>query len=247
MALLVGMTTSVPRVLNEVQQALQSLEGVFSPGVALGILMHFGPSRRSGPWVGCSNPVASCFESRAPILGLRVASGGVFNRFRGRSWIAGHETFPVGIAAEATVWRCGAWAAGWNSDDRGTIRGVGATLLALPESVVTVRDLPVTSVEMIIWGRHDSGMRHRWWCMAWNAGRTDGGQWPARCGGHRPGNLGELDREAVLAVAKAFDWPRCRHQLRFARSSGSLGPDLNTPSGRTGRRFRRRRSRPVSP
>ncbi|MFO1459531.1 MAG: transglutaminase domain-containing protein [Verrucomicrobiota bacterium] len=205
-ALLVGMTTSVPRVLNEVRQALQSLEGRLLSGGGAG---NFDALRT----VTSIGTVGRLQQSGRILLRIQspdfrppgLLREGVFNRFRGRSWIAGHrDFFPVGIAAEATVWRV---APGQRVGIPMTVARSavsGATLLALPESVVTVRDLPVTSVETNYLG--SARLRDAPPLVVYGVERgTDGGvNGLPDAADTDLESLGELDREAVLAVAKSL-------------------------------------------
>jgi transglutaminase-like putative cysteine protease len=205
-AVLVGMTTSVPRVLNGVRQALQSLEGRLLSGGgtgnydALRTVTSIGTVGR----VQQSGRILLRIQSpdfRPPGL-LREA---VFNRFRGRSWIAGHRDFlPAGVAAEATVWRVSPGQRGGIPMTIARSAVPGATLLALPESVVTVRDLPVTSVETNYLGT--ARLRDAPPLVVYGVERgTEGGvNGPPDAADTDLEALGEPDREAVLSVAQSL-------------------------------------------
>lgn len=203
---LVGMTTFVPRVLNEVRQALQSLEGRLLSGGSAGSF----DALRTVTSIGTLGRL----QQSGRIL-LRIQSPdfrppgllreGVFNRFRGRSWIAGHRDFlPVGVAAEATVWRVAPGQRGGIPMTIARSAVPGATLLALPESVVTVRDLPVTAVETNYLG--SARLRDAPPLVVYGVERgVEGGvNGPPDAADTDLDALGEPDRGAVLAVAQSL-------------------------------------------
>ena len=149
LTLILGLAYPTQRGLSQLREAWQNLEGRLLQTAGSGNIDQFrtvtalgavGQIKQSGGIVLRIRPA----DTQAPGL-LREAA---FNRFRGRAWSSSHRDFAaVGTATEGDVWRV---VAGRRVSQVFTVSRYtsgGQAPLALPGSLLTVRDLPLSLIE----------------------------------------------------------------------------------------------------
>lgn len=205
-AVLAGITATVPLALNEVRQAWQNLEGRLLQAAGVG---GFDPLRT----VTAIGAIGRLQQSAQIILRIQAPDGqapgllreGVFNRYRSQTWNASHREFlAVGSAAEATVWRVTPGHRGGRPLTIARSAGSSETPIALPENVVTVRDLPVTAIDTNYLGSVRLREGQPLVVYAIERGADGGINGPPEPGDTNLESLGEMDREAIQSIAQSL-------------------------------------------
>lgn len=202
-AALVGMTVTVPLALNKVRQAWQNLESRLLEGSGG---TGFDPLRT----VTALGNIGRLQQSSQIILRIHspdlrppgLLREGVFDRYRSQVWNASHREFlPVGSGSEATVWRVAPVRLNGLPMTIARSANSGETPLALPETVATVRDLPVSMIDTNLLG--SVRLREGPLLIVYSVDRgTDGGvNGPPEPGDTNLESLGEIDREAIRSIA----------------------------------------------
>lgn len=146
---LLGIALVTQRGLNELREAWQNLEGRLLQSAGAGGFDQL----RSFASLGA---VGQLKQSSRIILRIHAPEGGApgllreaaYSRFRGQSWSTLHrEFFPVGAAGDGSFWRV---VGGRRPGQRFVISRYttgGEAPLPLPGQVLSVRDLPLASIE----------------------------------------------------------------------------------------------------
>jgi protein-glutamine gamma-glutamyltransferase len=206
LTILAALTAALPLALNQVRQAWQNLEGRLLQGAGAG---GFDPLRT----VTSLGAIGRLQLSGTIILRIRspdlqspgLLREGVYNRYRSQTWSTSHREFSaVGSSLDTTVWKV---AAGRPTGLPLTIAraaGPGETPLALPGTVVTVRDLLISAIETNYLG--SARLREQQPLAIYSVERgSDGGfNGPPETSDTDLEPLGEIDREVIQSVATSL-------------------------------------------
>ena len=205
-AVLAGLTATVPLMLNEVRQAWQTLEGRLLQGAGAGGFDQLRTVTSLGAVGRLKQSARIILRIRTPDLQAPgLLREGVFDRYRSQAWSTGHREFlAVGSGGDATVWRVVPGRRGGIPMTIARVSGQGEVPLALPENVITVRDLPVTAVETNELG--SARLRDPQPLTRYTVERgPDGGlNGPPEPGDTDLDTLGDADRDAIQSIASSL-------------------------------------------